>query len=73
LFFGIFAGAISATSGDTHSCALLNDSSVYCWGANDYGQLGTGDFNPYLSPQAVVGLATGDSNVSKLNVYRAES
>jgi alpha-tubulin suppressor-like RCC1 family protein len=27
-------------AGGNHSCALLDDASVTCWGANDYGQLG---------------------------------
>ena len=29
--------------GGSHSCALLDDDSVRCWGSNDRGQLGTGD------------------------------
>ena len=28
--------------GDQHACALMNDGSVVCWGANHYGQLGQG-------------------------------
>ena len=32
------ATAISA--GMEHSCALLDNASVKCWGDNDYGQLG---------------------------------
>ena len=26
-----------------HSCALLDDATVKCWGCNEYGQLGLGD------------------------------
>ncbi len=28
--------------GGAHECALLNDSTIKCWGYNDYGQLGQG-------------------------------
>jgi alpha-tubulin suppressor-like RCC1 family protein len=44
---GTPAPVISATSvgsGFFHSCALLVDRTVKCWGANDYGQLGVGDY-----------------------------
>ncbi len=30
------------SAGFVHSCALGTDSNVYCWGANDLGQAGTG-------------------------------
>src|SRR4029079_11248411 len=46
--------------GQTHSCALLSDGTVKCWGGNDIGQLGhappTRDFNS-LRPVDVPGLA----------------
>jgi len=29
--------------GDRHSCAILDNGSVKCWGRNDQGQLGLGD------------------------------
>ena len=35
------ARAISA--GTQHSCAILTDNSIRCWGRNQYGQLGLGD------------------------------
>ncbi len=38
---GRTAKAISA--GSYHSCALLDDDTIKCWGHNAYGQLGQGD------------------------------
>ncbi len=32
--------ALDVTAGDTHTCALLKDRTVWCWGSNDSGQLG---------------------------------
>jgi alpha-tubulin suppressor-like RCC1 family protein len=31
------------SAGGEHTCALLDDDSVKCWGRNQYGQLGLGD------------------------------
>ena len=36
-------GVESMTAGYDHSCALLDDGTVKCWGYNGYGQLGLGD------------------------------
>lgn len=33
----------AVTVGELHSCALSTDGAIYCWGANENGQLGTGD------------------------------
>ena len=35
--------ATQLANGDDHSCALLDNSTVKCWGNNDLGQLGLGD------------------------------
>jgi alpha-tubulin suppressor-like RCC1 family protein len=40
LGFGARVNAI--TAGDVHTCALLEDGSVRCWGRNQFGQLGYG-------------------------------
>lgn len=35
--------ATSIETGASHTCALLSDASVKCWGDNTYGQLGVGN------------------------------
>ena len=37
------ARPIAITAGDHHTCALLDNDTVKCWGWNDFGQLGYGD------------------------------
>lgn len=50
--------AVAVTVGIAHSCALLADGQVRCWGSNSFGQVGTGATTPttILSPATVVGL-----------------
>ena len=44
--------------GHDHSCALLANGSLRCWGDNFFGQLGDGTFTDRLSPVDVSGLST---------------
>jgi len=44
----------SISLGFYYSCGKTNDNEVYCWGFNDYGQLGTG-FTEIISPKSVLG------------------
>ena len=41
----IVAGDSSAHKGDEHTCAILVDRGIRCWGLGNSGQLGTGDTN----------------------------
>ncbi|CAB1113149.1 unnamed protein product [Ectocarpus sp. CCAP 1310/34] len=38
--------AIEVTAGGNHTCALLDNYDVKCWGENDYGELGQEDTQP---------------------------
>jgi alpha-tubulin suppressor-like RCC1 family protein len=51
------ANVVEVTGGVEHTCALLAAGSVWCWGRNDAGQLGTGTKSDSLLP--VPALLTG--------------
>jgi cysteine-rich repeat protein len=40
------APAAAIAAGRAHTCALMQDASVRCWGQNDFGQLGLGHTQP---------------------------
>jgi len=47
----------------SHSCALLTDSTVKCWGGNGYGQLGDGTTTVRWTPLYYVsGITTATRN-----------
>ncbi len=45
--------AINA-SGANHTCAKIEDGSIYCWGDNYYGQLGDGSLVDSYVPKKVI-------------------
>jgi len=55
------AGGIALTAiavGERHACGLSPSGQAYCWGANDFGQLGDGSNTPSNLPIAVSGGIT---------------
>jgi alpha-tubulin suppressor-like RCC1 family protein len=55
------AGAVA--SGSFHSCMItlpmMGLPGVYCWGANEHGQVGVADAGPVMSPRSTgLGMAT---------------
>ncbi len=46
------------SAGEQHTCAVLDDGRVVCWGRNSLGQLGDGTHTTRLSPVTVSGLGT---------------
>ena len=54
----VMAAGISATAialGFFHTCALVANGGVKCWGRNDNGQLGIGSFSDQPWPVDVAG------------------
>lgn len=45
---------LQIVSGYAHSLALTDEGLLYAWGANTYGQLGTGNKSNQLSPLQIM-------------------
>ena len=60
---------ITVATGKTHSCAILDNASVNCWGYNNHGQLGDGTVN---SSNVPVWVDLGD-NVSAVSLTAGDS
>ncbi len=64
------SGVTQIAAGSNHTCALMDDDTVKCWGSNVAGQLGDGTTTDRYSPVSVAGLsgvasiAVGKSHVS---------
>ena len=48
--------ASSIDLGSSHSCAVLTEGKVKCWGENDSGQLGDGTTTDRTTPVEVTGV-----------------
>ena len=50
--------AVAISAGYAHTCAILDDGSVSCWGDNDYGQIGDGTTTNRNTPTQTSSLGT---------------
>lgn len=74
------SSAVQVVSGYRHSCALLDDGTVQCWGADEYSQLGIsewrGHFRQILEhyetvPTDTINLPAGDPVVHLAAAHHA--
>ena len=55
--------AVAVSAGESHTCAILDNGDLKCWGSDDEGQLGDGgSYADQASPVAVSGSNTWDSS-----------
>ena len=56
--------AVALSSGGYHTCAILDNGSVSCWGRGVYGQLGNGATSDVTTPTLTSSLGTGRTAVA---------
>lgn len=70
LLSGIPDGTADLTTGDSHTCVVTTEGAVYCWGEDDYGQLGSARITESTVPITVM---TEVSGVSCFELVRSHS
>ncbi|MFI5041839.1 MAG: RCC1 domain-containing protein, partial [Acidimicrobiales bacterium] len=53
----VVTGVTAIAAGSAHTCGLMSDGTVECWGLNGSGQLGNGTTTNSTTPVAVAGLS----------------
>ena len=62
--FGPDMPVIALSAGPRHTCAILDDGSVSCWGHNNVGQLGDGTTDNQNTPTQPLSLGEGRTAIS---------
>ncbi|MBK6847195.1 MAG: RCC1 repeat-containing protein [Proteobacteria bacterium] len=60
---------VGAAAGSFATCAHRSDGSLWCWGANEVGQVGDGTTTRRLSPVLVTALGTSVVQVAAFNAH----
>ena len=61
--------AVALSSGGFHTCAILDNGAVACWGDGAYGQLGNGGTSDKTTPTLTSSLGTGRTAVALSSGY----
>lgn len=70
---GQLTGVTAIAAGAGHTCALIDDETVRCWGNNGSGQLGDGSTTRRTNPVTVLASGTADSSPVDLTAVTAIS
>ncbi|MDF1759966.1 MAG: hypothetical protein P1U40_05475 [Coxiellaceae bacterium] len=70
---GLPTSVTALTSGSNHTCALLKNGQIRCWGSNEHGQLGDSSFTNRLHPTAVSDLSNDTQHVVSINAGQETS
>jgi alpha-tubulin suppressor-like RCC1 family protein len=60
----LLQGTTQVCGGGRHTCALNGQGQVFCWGANDFGQLGVPATPRSATPQRVAGITSAVKHVT---------
>ncbi len=61
---GVNRTAVAISSGGTHTCVILDNGAVSCWGGNGYGQLGNGGTTDKATPTLTSSLGINRTAVA---------
>ena len=61
---GLASGVSAISAGNLHTCALMSDRTVRCWGSNGQGEVGNNSSSFVVSTPAPVPSLTGIASIS---------